>query len=132
MPPELDSALASFARRKRTTKSSLIVAAVGEWLATQAHPQIHFVTTVTGERRAALLAGPQVWTVVEAWQQHEPPERTPPAVAESTGLDPADVEAALAYWADHKAEIDEILERHALEQDEALAAWERRRKLDQE
>ena len=34
------------------------------------HPGIVFVTAVTGERRAALAVGPQVWVVAESWQQH--------------------------------------------------------------
>jgi hypothetical protein len=51
-------------------------------------------------------------------------------VAHATGLTAAEVEAALAYWADNRAEIDSFLERHRLAQDEALAAWERRRALD--
>jgi uncharacterized protein (DUF433 family) len=121
--------LESFARRKGATKSSLIVAAVHEWLAVQAHPLVHFVSTVTGERRAALVSGPQVWTVAESWQQHSDSDRSVAVVADSTGLSEADVEAALAYWADHRPEIDGILERHRLEQDEALAAWERRQAL---
>ncbi|MDR1186938.1 MAG: ribbon-helix-helix domain-containing protein [Bifidobacteriaceae bacterium] len=129
IPPDLDSALESCARRKQTTKSSLIVDATREWLAVQAHPLVHFVSTVTGDRRAALLSGPQVWTVAEAWEQHDDAERNPAVVADATGLSEADVLAALAYWADHRAEIDGILERHRLEQDEELAAWERRRAL---
>jgi hypothetical protein len=40
------------------------------------------------------------------------------------------VEIALAYWADYPDEIDELIRRHQASQDEALAAWERRRALD--
>jgi len=96
----------------------------------QAHPGVVFVVTVTGERRAALTAGPQVWTVAEAWLQQDKAERTAAAVADVLGLSPADVETALAYWADYQDEIDELISRHHASQDEALAAWERRRALD--
>ncbi len=41
------------------------------------------------------------------------------------------VEAALAYWADHRHEIDQIIERHQAAQDAALATWERRQALRQ-
>ena len=67
--------------------------------------------------------------MAEAWLQHEGDERKVDVVADSVGLDVEDVEAALAYWADYRAEIDGILERHREEQDEALAAWTRRQAL---
>jgi hypothetical protein len=50
--------------------------------------------------------------------------------AEALGLTVADVENALAYWADYQDEIDDLISRHRASQDEALAAWERRRALD--
>ena len=96
----------------------------------QAHPGIVFVTTVEGERRAALAIGTQVWTVAEAWLQHTAEDRTPAAVADAVGLTPVDVETALAYWAEFRAEIDSEISRHHVAQDDALAAWERRRELD--
>jgi uncharacterized protein (DUF433 family) len=96
----------------------------------QSHRGIIFVPTMTGERRAVLVVGPQVWTVAEAWLQHEQADRTPAILAEILGLSAADVETALAYWADYKDEIDELIDRHRASQDEALAAWERRRRLD--
>jgi uncharacterized protein (DUF433 family) len=96
----------------------------------EAHPGIVFATTVTGERRAALATGAQVWVVAEAWQQHEGGDRSPATVAATLGLTVRDVETALAYWADQREEIDELIDRHHAEQDEALAAWERRRALD--
>jgi cell wall assembly regulator SMI1 len=108
----------------------VITTAVREWLRMQAHPGVVFVATVTGERRAALAVGPQVWTVAESWLQHDKADRTPSAIAGATGLAITDVEAALDYWADYKSEIDELIARHHASQDEALAAWERRRELD--
>ena len=96
----------------------------------QAHPGVIFVATVAGERRAALSAGPQVWTVAEAWLQHDKDERTAALVADALGLSDVDVETALAYWADYKDEIDDLVSRHHASQDEALAAWERRQALD--
>ncbi|ACV80790.1 hypothetical protein Namu_4511 [Nakamurella multipartita DSM 44233] len=104
----------------------MVNTAVSEWLAMQAHPRVRFVTLETGERRAALVDGPQVWTVAEAWLDHPPADRDAARLGEVLGLSPVSTEAALAYWADHRPEIDGIIERHRTAQDEALAAWEQR------
>lgn len=130
-PDPVDRCLNDYARRSGAKKSSVVVRALHEWLRMEAHPGIVFVPTTTGERRAILAAaGPQVWTVAEAWLQHESSERTPMVVADALGLRSQDVEIALAYWADNRQEIDELVSRHQADQDEALAAWERRRALD--
>ena len=122
--------LSRYVRASGHTKSSVINRAVDEWLRMQAHPRIRFVTVETGERRAALLDGPQVWTVAESWLAHRPAERTPEEVAHAVGISVALVEAALAYWAEHRDEVDTVIDRHQAAQDEALEAWERRRALD--
>jgi hypothetical protein len=129
-PEPVDRRLAEYARRTKAKKSTVVVVALREWLRMQDHPGIVFVTTAAGERRAALAGGPQVWTVAEAWQQHDKDERDPEVVADTLGLSRHEVEAALAYWADNRDEIDEQVSRHHAEQDEALAAWDRRRSLD--
>lgn len=129
-PEAVDDDLSTYARRTGTKKATVVVGALREWLRMEAHPGIIFVATVTGERRAALVAGPQVWTVAEAWQQHEREERDTVLVADTLGLTVRDVEAALAYWAEYREEIDELIARHHGEQDAALSAWERRRTLD--
>ena len=129
-PEPEDRRLAEYARRTKSKKSTVVVVALREWLLMQDHPGVVFVTTTTGERRPALATGPQVWTVAEAWQQHEGAERTPANVADAVGLSVHDIETALAYWAENREEIDEQIARHQAEQDEALAAWERRRALD--
>ena len=129
-PESVDRGLSDYARQSGAKKSTVVVSAVREWLRMQAHPGVVFVATVTGERRAALLVGPQVWTVAQAWLQHDKAERTAAVVAEALGLTPVDVENALAYWADFPDEIDDLISRHRASQDEALAAWERRQALD--
>ncbi|WP_026875301.1 hypothetical protein [Jiangella gansuensis] len=129
-PAQVDRSLTDYARRSGSKKSTVVVGAVREWLRMESHPGIVFVTTVTGERRAALASGPQVWTVAESWLQHDREERSAAVVADALGLAVADVETALAYWADYRDEIDELIEREHAAQDEALAMWERRRTLD--
>jgi hypothetical protein len=129
-PDAVDKGLADYARQAGAKKSTVVVGAVREWLRMQAHPGVVFVATVGGERRAALSVGPQVWTVAEAWLQHDKDERTAAVVADALGLTAVDVENALAYWADYQDEIDDLISRQRASQDEALAAWERRRALD--
>ena len=129
-PDAVDQRLADYARQTGAKKSTVVVSAVREWLRMQAHPGVVFVATVTGERRAALSVGPQVWTVAEAWLQHDKADRTAAVVADTLGLSAADVETTLAYWADYQDEIDDLISRHHASQDEALAAWERRQALD--
>ena len=129
-PDAVDKGLADYARQAGAKKSTVVVGAVREWLRMQAHPGVVFVAAVGGERHAALSVGPQVWTVAEAWLQHDKDERTPAVVADALGLTAVDVESALAYWADYQEEIDDLISRHRASQDEALAAWERRRALD--
>jgi hypothetical protein len=129
LPEGVDRGLAAYVTRTGATKSGVISVAVGEWLRLQGHPRIRFVEPVPGERRAALVDGPQVWTVAEAWLQHEE-GRTVDQVAASTGLRADQVEAALTYWADNRDEIDALVARIQAAQEEAFAAWQRRRDLD--
>mgnify|MGYP000081251608 FL=1 len=118
--------LTQYVHRTGQTKSSVINTAVDEWLRMQAHPRIGFVSIATGERRAVLTDGPQVWTIAEAWLAHAANERDSHTVSDAVGVPVPQVEAALAYWADHRAEIEDVIRRHHAAQDEALAAWERR------
>lgn len=129
-PDKLDRCLAAYARRSGTKKSTVVVGAVSEWLRMQAHPGILFVTDIAGVRHAALAVGPQVWTVAEAWLQHDKSERNAAVVADALGLSVSDVETALGYWADNRDEIDDLIERRHADQDAAVEAWERRRALD--
>jgi hypothetical protein len=106
-----------------------VVQAVDDWLRMQEHPQLRFVTTNTGERRAKLIDGPEVWTVAEAWQDHALGDRRVSVVADATGLTAFQVQAALDYWADHREEIDSLVERQLAAQQAAFEAAERRRAL---
>jgi hypothetical protein len=126
-PEQVDGALESYVKRTGATRSSVISLAVSEWLRLRNHPRIRFVEPVPGERRAALTDGPEVWSVIEAWLQHESSERSVALVAESTGLRLDQVETALAYWADNRREIDSLIDRLQAAQAEEFASWQRRR-----
>jgi len=128
-PDAVDQALRDYVRVEGQAKSSVVVQALSEWLRLQGHPHIRFASTSTGERRAALSGGPEVWTVIESWLAHDPAERTIAAVADATGLNEVQVDAALAYWADNQQEIDDLIDRVHAAQDQAYAAWTRRQAL---
>lgn len=128
-PDDLEGRIAARARRTGARKAAVISLAVDEWLRIQDHPRIAFVTALTGERRARLIDGPEIWTVAEAWSAHDPSSRSTDDVAEVLGLTPAQVDDALSYWADFRGEIDALVERNSEAADAALAAWERRQAL---
>ncbi|MDR1189992.1 MAG: hypothetical protein LBK95_21490 [Bifidobacteriaceae bacterium] len=112
------------------SKSLPVNTALSEWLRIQAHPGIRFVATPHGTRIAALVGGPEVWTVAESWMAHDPADRSVENVVAATGLTPREVECALNYWADHRREIDSDVERVHHAQEQARRSFERRRALD--
>ncbi|MDR0285713.1 MAG: hypothetical protein LBI33_12635 [Propionibacteriaceae bacterium] len=111
------------------SKTALINTALNEWLRMQSHPGVRFVPTPAGDRIAALVRGPAVWTVAESWNQHDERDRTVDNVTASTGLTRAEVDIALGYYADHTAEIDAQIARVHRAQTIAREAWERRQAL---
>lgn len=125
----IEERLATFVKLHAQSKNSVVNTAVSEWLRMQAHPRVRFIGIETGERRATLIDGPQVWTIAESWLAHEPEQRDAGVVADALDLSREAVEAALGYWAENRDEIGGIIERHRAAQDEALAAWEARRRL---
>ncbi|MDR1798949.1 MAG: hypothetical protein LBR19_03555 [Bifidobacteriaceae bacterium] len=122
--------MAKHVARTGQTKSHVISLAVDEWLRLQGHPRIRFVEPVPGERRAALVDGPEVWSVAEAWIQNAGPDRTAAMVAATIGLRTDQVEAALAYWADNRDEIDGLVTRVQADQEAAFLSWQRRQALE--
>lgn len=90
-----------------------------------AHPGIVFRSGPAG-RRPGLAGGPDVWEVVRVAREME--ESGPDALrraAELAGVAPAQMETALRYYADYRAEIDAWIERVDSEAAEAEAAWQR-------
>lgn len=101
------------------TPSALAARLVDEGLRMAEHPGIVFKDGPTG-RRAALVAGPDVWEVVKALREVE--ERGPAAagvVADLLGLTEAQVLTALRYYGDYGEEVDAEI---ALAEDESLRA----------
>jgi hypothetical protein len=130
LPDRVDRQLSDYVRQTGLTKSSVMATAVSEWLRLRNYPQIRFVEPAPGDRRAALADGPQVWTIAELWLQTESDERDPATLAAQFGLRVDQVQAALAYWADNREEIDGFIDRLHAAQEEAYAAALRRAELD--
>jgi len=127
--PAVEGPAETYMAQTGWNKTSLVNTALSEWLRIQAHPGIRFVPTPTGTRMAALVGGPEVWTVAESWNQHAPDERTIDNVVEATGLTRREVECALAYYADYRNEIDAEIDRVHAAQEQARSAWERQQAL---
>jgi hypothetical protein len=107
---------------------------VDESLRMQEHPLIVFRDGPAG-RRARIVGGPDVWEVIGAVHSARDAEPELGAddivvlVAETAGLDSQLVHAALAYWADFPAEVDDLLQRSRTATDQAFVRWEREREL---
>lgn len=107
---------------------------VDEALRMQEHPVIVFRDGPAG-RRARLIGGPDVWEVIGAIlsaRNAEPEfnaDEIVALVADTAGLVPQQVRAALAYWADYPAEVDEFVRRAQAEADQAIIRWEREHDL---
>lgn len=107
---------------------------VDEALRTQAHPQVTFRDGPSG-RRARLSGGPDVWEILRAVRsaQGSDPDlsgdEAVAVVAETAGVTPGIVRAAIAYWSEYPDEIDALVERADTEEAQARARWEREREL---
>lgn len=121
--------LRAAAARSGQAVSPLAERLIEEGLRMEDHPSVVF-RSGPGGRRAALVSGPEVVDVVGAIVGGEVPvdERRARA-AELLAISPADVDAAMAYYAEFTAEVDAERERRAQAADEAEEAWRRRRDL---
>lgn len=108
--PEAERArLAERSRETRVSESELARRYVSEGLRRDLHPAITLRPGRVGGR-PALAARPrlEVAVIVETWEQNE---RDVEATARYHEIAVADVENALAYYADFPDEIDDIVER---------------------
>lgn len=129
-----DAALLERLRRRAglqdSTPSGLAQRLVDEGLRSQEHPGIVFRDGPSG-RRAALVAGPDVWEVISAVRVSgaKDENRAIGAVATEMTLSRAQVQLALEYYGSFPSEIDaEIAENERAAMD-ALEAWRARQRL---
>jgi hypothetical protein len=117
------------AAARAQSSSSLAEELIDEGLRMRRHPLIRFRDGPTG-RRAAVVGGPDVWEVVGGIVGGDVPveDRVDRAV-DLFGLRREQVEAAVAYYAEHSEEIDAEIEANRAAADEAEALWHRQREL---
>jgi len=101
-----------------------------EALRREAHPGITFRDGPSG-RRAGLVAGPDVDEVIRALRavQAEGADDVVATVADVSSLTEAQVRVAVAYYADHGAEIDDRLAANDRAAEEGEAAWRRQQEV---
>jgi hypothetical protein len=111
------------------TPSGLAQRLVDEGLRMAEHPGIVFKDGPTG-RRAALMAGPDVWEVVLYLREvDERGDAALEAAGEAFALTSVRLHAALHYYAVHTAEIDAEVDQALAASALAEAAWETERRL---
>lgn len=122
--------LTDLAVRRGASVSSTIERLLDEALRREAHPGITFRNGPSG-RRAGLVAGPDVDEVIRSLRgvQEERPRDVVAAVVETTSLTEVQVRAAVAYYADHPAEIDARIAANERAAEELEAAWHRQQEI---
>jgi hypothetical protein len=107
---------------------------VDEALRMGEHPGVVFRPGPTG-RRAALVAGPDVWEIIRAVKSARsaepglPEEELIALVAENTGVPAPSIRAAVRYWASYPHEVDAEIAAAEAAEDAAEQAWHRERRL---
>jgi hypothetical protein len=119
--------LDSGAQRRGEPKSRTAERLIDEGLRMEDHPGIVFRDGPAG-RRATLASGPDVWEVIETLRGTGlSGEQAIEATAEWGALSPAQVRAAVGYYAEFSAEVDERIAFNHSEAERLRAASERAR-----
>ncbi len=108
--------------RSATNKSRLAERYIDEGLRLDDHPGIAFRDGPTG-RRAGLVAGPDVWEVVQVVLANGSGQRGVGAAAEWGRLSEREVRFAMRYYSEFPDEVDERIRRNLDEAEAAEAAW---------
>ena len=113
------------ARRRGEAKARTAERLIDEGLRMEDHPGIAFRDGPAG-RRAALSGGPDVWEVMETLKGTGfTGEQAVSATAEWGNLTIAQVRAAVGYYADYRAEVEERIRLNRREAERQRAASER-------
>lgn len=123
MPSSTRDGLDAAAAVQGETRTALIQRYIDEGLRMDRHPGVLFRPGPAG-RRPSLVAGPDIWEVIQAVLNVEARGQAVIAVvAEDMALTTAQVSSAVAYYADYQAEIDEWIARNAALAERAEQAW---------
>lgn len=125
--------LDQFATGRGSSVASAMERLLDEALRREAHPMITFRDGPSG-RRAGLVAGPDVDEVIRilhAVQEVDGvDDRTVVGqVADASSIAPAQVHAAVAYYAAHRDEVDARMAENQRAADEHEAAWLRQQEI---
>lgn len=112
--------LASRARRAHLPPRTLAQRYIDEGLRQDEHPAIHFVDGPAGRRAAVVGTGLDVWELVAVTRDNDGDVAAAAAYLE---LPLHLVQAAVAYYAAYREEIDEWIAANERERDEAHATW---------
>ena len=110
------------AARRGTPKTTLAESLLREAVRMTSHPGITFRESPVG-RRAGVIGGPDVWEVIEVWNDND---RDAAATAAAISLPVGLVDAAIGYYLDQATEIDAWIQRNREQGADAEAAWRRR------
>lgn len=113
--------LADYAARRGESQHTLALRLLEEGVRMLEHPGVVFRDGPSG-RRAALIAGPDVWEVIGGLRGAHG-EAALDDAAEDLGLSRAQVDTALRYYGEFSEEIDERIRRNAQEADRRLALF---------
>ncbi|MDP9460878.1 MAG: CopG family transcriptional regulator [Actinomycetota bacterium] len=118
--------LTDLAGRRGSSVSLTIERLLDEALRREAHPGITFRDGPSGRR-----AGPEVDEVIRTLRgvQKDGSDEAVAAVADMTSLTEAQVRAAVAYYADHRDEIDARIAANERTAEELEAAWRRQQEI---
>lgn len=112
------------ARSARAAQTDLVERYVQEGLRHDEHPSIHFRDGAAGRRPALLGSRLDVADVINTIRQNE---NSIEEAAEYLEIPVEQAEAALAYYADYKPEIDDWIERGRAIAEEERERWQRQR-----
>lgn len=102
------------------SRNRLVERYIAEGLKRDDHPLIAFRDGALGRRAALAGARLDVWQVIETLRRHD---NSTHATADYLSLPEPTVRAAVRYYADYRAEVDEIAEREQAVAARAEAAW---------
>lgn len=122
--------LGDLAGRRGTSVSSTIERLLDEALRREAHPGITFRDGPSG-RRAGLVNGPDVDEVVRTLRavQADGHDDALAVVARTMSMSESQVRTAVAYYADHTAEVDARIAANEQAAEELEAAWRRQQEI---
>jgi predicted transcriptional regulator len=126
--------LTDLADRRSTSVSSVMERLLDEALRREAHPDVTFRDGDSG-RRAGLVAGPDVDEViatlddVRAERVDAGADGVVREAADAMSLSEGQVRSAVAYYADHRDEIDQRIAMKRRVADEREEAWRRQQEI---